>query len=272
MKISNSCLERSRKIKFQILEPQKGQILLITIMLVATLLTVVLAVTFKSTTETQLTKLEEESQKALSAAEAGVEAALQQNIGDSVSIASLPNLTGSGFSGDATVGSITDSLFVSPLMQKDQQYTFYLSDYPGFANPMLNVPISIFFMTEGACPTLEITLVTTADVITRQVTDPCDQIEPSTGDLPAVSGTFAKGGYNFTYQSDPITVNNHVVMIIRTLFAATRLAIERPDGSDLPVQGKYVTSQAKSPSGVSKKVQLFQSFPQIPAEFFVTSF
>ena len=71
---------------------QKGQILLITIMLVATVLTVVLAVTFKSTSETQITKLEEQSQKALTAAEAGIEAALQQESG-SVSIGSLPGLT-----------------------------------------------------------------------------------------------------------------------------------------------------------------------------------
>ena len=69
---------------------QQGQVLLITIMLLATVLTVVLAVTFKSTTETQLTKLEEESQKALAAAEAGVEVAIKQNVGSSVSIASLP--------------------------------------------------------------------------------------------------------------------------------------------------------------------------------------
>src|SRR3989344_5924041 len=135
---------------------QQGQILLISIMLVATLLTVVLAVTFKSTTETQLTKLEEESQKALSAAEAGVEAALQQGSGSvTIGTGSLSSL--SGFSGEATVGSITDTNFVSPLLQKDQQYTFYLSEYPGFANPLTGVPLLLYFMTEGTCPTIELT-------------------------------------------------------------------------------------------------------------------
>lgn len=264
MKISN--------LVFKINNPRAGQILLITIMLVATLLTVVLAVTFKSTTETQLTKLEEESQKALAAAEAGIEAALQQDIGNSVPIASLPNMSENGFTGDAVVGTIADIKFVSPLLQKDQQYTFYLSDYPGFANPLVNVPLGIYFMTEGTCPTLEITLLSATNTIERRTADPCDQIEPSTDDLPSVESTYPIGGYNFNYLTDNITANNHTVLIVRTLFAPSRIALERMDGDNLPVQGKFITSEAKSASGVSKKVQLFQSFPQIPAEFFVTSF
>ena len=136
---------------------QKGQILLITIMLVATVLTVVLAVTFKSTSETQITKLEEQSQKALTAAEAGIEAALQQESG-SVSIGSLPGFSGSGFSGQASVESIRDSKFVSPLLLRDQQYTFYLADYPGFANPLSGY-LAVYFQSEVECPALELTFL-----------------------------------------------------------------------------------------------------------------
>ena len=252
---------------------QQGQILLISIMLVATLLTVVLAVTFKSTTETQLTKLEEESQKALSAAEAGVEAALEQDINTSLSFADLPNISGSGFTGEATVGTIADSKFVSPLLQKDQQYTFYLSDYPDYANPLTG-DISIYFMSEGNCPTLELTFLTQTNAITRRIADPCTQIENS-DDLFSSPGKVPLGGHSFNYQTDPIAVNGQAVLIVRTLFASTRVGFQRTDGDgnqNLPVQGKYVTSEAKAASGVSKKVQLFQSFPQIPAEFFVTSF
>src|SRR3989344_1174257 len=157
---------------------KKGQILLITIMLVATLLTVVLAVTFKSTTETQLTKLEEDSQKALAAAEAGVEAALKQNVNTSLSIADLPNMSNSGFTGDATIETIADNDFVTPLLQKDQQYTFYLSDYPGFANP-LNGTLAVYFQSEGDCPALELTFLTVTNTISRQILDPCTLINNS---------------------------------------------------------------------------------------------
>ena len=58
---------------------KRGQILLITVMLLATVMTIVLSVSFKSVTETQITKLEEESQKALAAAEAAIEVALKNN-------------------------------------------------------------------------------------------------------------------------------------------------------------------------------------------------
>ena len=438
---------------------QKGQILLITIMLVATVLTVVLAVTFKSTSETQITKLEEQSQKALTAAEAGIEAALQQESG-SVSIGSLPGFSGSGFSGQASVESITDSKFVSPLLLRDQQYTFYLADYPSFAT-FLSGYLAVYFQSEVECPALELTFlgspgsgsstptltptptrtptpttvptatptpsggtcdvssttwqnktfttqtgtfttefdatpsqngvshtyiglsngsasansdivakirfgsggniaafngsnstgsisylggvtyhirmvvnittdtydvyvtpqgqaeqtlatnlsfsssvtqlnnrgihtestsgsvsicnfsaagqvlgVTSTD-ITRRLIDPCGKIsKPAFSDLPAFPGSppFSLGGYSFVYKTQPIPVSNQALLIVRSLFASTRVGLELTGGGTLPVQGKYVTSEAKTPSGVSRKVQLFQSYPQIPAEFFVTSF
>jgi len=251
---------------------QQGQVLLITIMLLATVLTVVLAVTFKSTTETQLTKLEEESQKALAAAEAGVEVAIKQNVGSSVSIASLPNFSGSGFTGEATVGVIQDTKFVSPLLQKDQQYTFYLSDFPLYSNP-LNSNITVYFMSEEtSCPgpALELTFVSTTNTVRRRLADPCDQISETSQDLGSASNPPAIGGYSFAYRTDFIAVIDQAILIVRTIGASTRVALEAQ--ATLPAQGKYITSEAKTPSGVSKKVQLFQSYPQIPAEFFVTSF
>lgn len=255
---------------------QKGQILLITIMLVATVLTVVLAVTFKSSTETQLTKLEEESQKALSAAEAGVEVALQQSIGNTVIIGTGGDiLQTSGFTGQATVDFVPDDEFVSPPLQKDQQFTFYLTDdAPSFANPWTG-SFDIFFDSEsGDPPSLELTLIKTNDSFQRFVIDPKPNLAGGASSLPSTGGSYEMGGFSFAYKtSDPFSIASSKVLIVRTLFASTRVGL-RCDGvgCTLPRQGKYVTSEAKSPSGVTKKIQLFQSFPQIPAEFFVTKF
>ena len=84
-----------------------GQILLITVMLLATVMTIVLSVSFKSATDTQITKLEEESQKALVAAESAIEVALKNNstaiLGPEGS-ADLSSIT--GFSGTATIESL----------------------------------------------------------------------------------------------------------------------------------------------------------------------
>src|SRR5438046_2001534 len=94
---------------------QQGQVLLIVIMLLATAVTVVMSSAFKSTTETKITKLEEESQKSLAAAEAGIETALQTgtNVTD---LSSLPNL--SGFTGSATISQTSTNSFTTPLIQQ----------------------------------------------------------------------------------------------------------------------------------------------------------
>ena len=249
-----------------------GQVLLVTIMLLATVLTIVLAVSFKSTTETQLTRLEEESQKALAAAEAGLEVAIKQDVGSSVSIASLPSFQDSGFSGEATVGVIRDTQFVSPLLQKDQQFTFYLSDYPTYAGA-LNTNLTVYFMSETAScpgPAIELTFLSTSNTITRRLVDPCNRISKPAPDVGVSSSPPPVEGFSFAYRTDAIPIFDQAIVIARTIASPTRIAIEA--GTTLPAQGKYVTSEAQSPSGISKKIQLFQSFPQIPAEFFVTSF
>lgn len=246
---------------------QKGQILLITIMLVATVLTVVLAVTFKSTTETQLTKLEEESQKALAAAEAGVEIALQQNIGDpAIDIDSLV----SGYTGQATVDALNLPIFSTPLLQKDQQYTFYLTNYDssGLGSNYWSGTLDVNFKSETDCPTIEITFIRNNNSVVRNVLDPCTHL--SGGGTTATVGGDTFGGVTFEHKASFAVGAENKVLIVRTLFAPTRVGFK--SSANLPLQGKYVTSEAKSEAGVSKKVQLFQSYPQIPAEFFVTSF
>ncbi|PJC34079.1 hypothetical protein CO048_01345, partial [Candidatus Roizmanbacteria bacterium CG_4_9_14_0_2_um_filter_35_15] len=60
------------------------------------------------------------------------------------------------------------------------------------------------------------------------------------------------------------------LMEVRVLYAPTKLFISR--SSDMPLQGKTVVSEVSSSTGVSKKITLFQSYPQIPSEFFSTSF
>ena len=125
---------------------------------------------------------------------------------------------------------------------------------------------------ETSCPgpALELTFVSTTNTVRRRLADPCDQISETSQDLGSASNPPAIGGYSFAYRTDFIAVIDQAILIVRTIGASTRVALEAQ--ATLPAQGKYITSEAKTPSGVSKKVQLFQSYPQIPAEFFVTSF
>lgn len=249
---------------------ESGQVLLITIMLLATALTVVLSVSFRSSTETQVTKLEEESQKALAAAEAGIEAALKQT--DSVPIGAALSSDLSAFSGSALCATTYDkNYFISPLLQKDEQYTFYFANYPDLTTEFWSGNLTLYFKSETSTPAVELTFITTTGV-SHYLLDPSTLIQADAGTKTAVdSGSFSLGGISFGYKtSSSFSINNTKLIIARVLSTATKIGIGSV--SALKSQGKTCDSQASSNTGVTKKVTLFQSYPQIPAEFFVTSF
>ena len=277
---------------FSIKHKQRGQVLLIIIMLLATVITVVTTISFKSTTETQVSKLEEESQKTLAAAEAGIEKA----IGDRKPAGSyvfgpagldLSNL--SGIDPSASTVSVETSVstgFVTPLIQKDQQYTFYLANYDTlsdtFTNPFplpsASGSIRIGYGTEGPCSNLalEITMIsgTAPYTVRRYIADAGTpgMLSSNTDDV-YTSGTISIGGITFNCRTSAIPVvaaNNPKLMLVRTIGDKSRIGIL--GSANLRPQGKFIISEARSDAGIVKKIQLFQSLPQIPAEFFVSTF
>ena len=230
----------------------KGQILLITVMLLATVMTIVLSVSFKSSTDTQVTKLEEESQKALAAAESAIEVALKNNSTATLGSGSLNAI--SGFSGEATIDTTTSTQFTTPTIVKDGSYTFYLGEY-NLATKTIGSSIS---QSIDVCfnngTTVEITLVKSTGV-KKYFTNGSVAGCPDKGvNIPAVD----------------ISTDSKF-LFVRVLYAPTKLIFS---GANLPAQGRTVTSEVKSSTstGVSKKVVLFQSYPQIPGEFFTTAF
>lgn len=258
---------------------RSGQVLLITIMLIAVVLTVVLTVSFTSRTETQLTKLEEENQKALAAAEAGIEAALKSGIpGAPIAINSLAGLD--SFSGEASVTSTVSTTFVSPLVLKNQQFTFYLADYSNgsFSNPYNGNIVIYYGKSDTECTTaaLEITVVQGNGPnydLQRVVSDGDNLLGAGSGQY---NGTTNKkiDGVDFYCKTTGITISpsdQPKFMLVRALFADTKVGFDG-ESNNLRSQGRYITSTATTTIGVTKKVQLFQSHPQIPADFFITSF
>lgn len=261
---------------------KKGQILLITVMLLATVMTIVLSISFKSVTETQVTKLEEESQKALAAAESAIDVALKENSVNSA-ITSFTLGSGSlisiaGFSGGATISSPLSTTFTTPSIPKDGSYTFYLGTYDVSAKTIgasTAQNITLCFKTGTTKPAIEVTLVKT-DSVKKYVIDP-DHDQP--GRIVNASATStcipdpANYSFSTTIPSGDIGVDGKL-LLVRVLYASTKLLFNGDSGFNLKVQGRTVTSQATSSTstGVSKKVVLFQSYPQIPEEFFTTAF
>jgi len=250
----------------------KGQVLLIAVMLLATVITVVMTIAFNSTTETQVIKLEEDSQKALAAAEAGIDAVIKQSVNSSVQINSLGQFNTQGITGEAQVTTVSKPTFISPLLQKDEQYTFYLSDYPTFANPpQPGDLLNLFFVSEvGQCPSIEILVVTNTYTQERYAFNTCGATQiinaPTASNVPTEIDTVA-----FQWKTQ-LSVTDGIVMFIKVYGDKTKLGFKFDSGTTLPSQGKMIESEARTTSGVVKRVQLFQSFPQIPSNFFMTSF
>ncbi len=251
---------------------RKGQVLLIAVMLLATVITVVMTITFNSTTETRVAKLEEDSQKALAAAQAGIEAALQQ--GTSVPIASLGQFNEQGITGNAQVSTIALPYFISPLLQKDEQYTFYLANFPNLS-PGWNGALNISFVSEsGQCPSLEVMVITRAGLVQRYAYNTCAPQWIANVDPNATIQTpIILEATTFQWRTrDPISITDGLILFVKVIGGRTKLGIQNVLPDNLPSQGKTVESEARTASGVVKKIQLFQSFPQIPSTFTTTSF
>ncbi len=269
--------------KYTRFKNQEGQALLLIVMLLATVITVVMTVAFKSTTDTQITKLEEQSQKGLSAAEAGIEQALNSRLSSGSVPITYPNFTGTA----TIVNNPTLNNFVSPLIAKDQQYTYYLAPYtPANADPFnVNLsytgPIHVYYDTQtGNCHAinLEITVyfgATTDSSVRRYVADLNNLFGSghAEGNLPVSPGTSFQGT-TFNCEVNFVVPPQARLMFIRPFLDSTRIGVQSDFNNHLlPVQGKVITSTASDSSGgVTKSVQLFQSYPQIPSDFFVTQF
>lgn len=269
------------------MKKQRGQVLLMTIMLLATVITVVMTVVFRSSSNTQLTKLQEESNKALVAAEAGLEKALRKNADTYTYTAlGLTNMPGILLN-ESTVQVLEPSqtTFVSPLVAKDQQYTFYMDSYDNenksFLGSYFTGNISFYYAIEnGSCdtrslPAIELTLIDSNNMSTKKIIEHCasgsNYITPTSSDLLGSNSTGESvEGVRFYYKTDDLAVANTKVIIARALFSGTKIAMKSV--SNLKAQGRNLIAETKATSGVVKKVQLFQSYPQLPAEFFVTSF
>lgn len=247
-------------------QTKKSQILLITIIFVSIIMTVVFSISFQSITETQMTKLEEENKKALSAAESAIEALLNQKT-NQVFFGSGELSNFSDFSGGAIVETNQSNEFTSPFLKKDSSYTFYIAPYDINNNsfgPSINSNLEICFSSSQA---LEITLIG-ENKIRKYAVDPTRKINNATNPSNICSNNSYQR--SFTITASDISTNSSL-LVIKNLFADGKIFFK--SNVNLPPQGKTISSRAvNNKTKVSKRIIFFQSYPQIPADFFYTRF
>jgi len=252
-------------------------------MLLATVLTIVLSASYQAVTETKITKMEEDSQKALAAAEAGIEYSLKS--GTTVKINNLNGFT--NFTGKTEIedSTTTGTDFSTPLINKDSQYTFYLADYQtgSFTNAYSGT-ITVYWQQDstGACdsssrpPALELTFIygDSPVKIKKYAYEPCPtaptKIEGN--NLSSFSSVTKKvDGVDYQLKTDAITVDPDAkLLIVRPLYNGTKIGFE--GSNPLRLQGTYINSTASTPGKTTKTVRVFHSLPQIRTAFFVTQF
>jgi len=233
---------------------KKSQVLLIVIMVMATILTVVLAVTFKSVNESRITKLEEESQKTLAAAEAAIETALKTNSAVTIGEGQLSSFT--NMTGTATVEDLITNVFTSGAIAKDSSYTFYLTEYDPAGKTFItgrtsiNEPVTVCFDSASPNPAIEITLVKTESV-RKYVIDPDERI---TNAFPSQGTCTANTDFEYSYTVPGSDIlDDSRLMLVRVLYGSSKLIISR--ATNFTIQGRIAFSD-------SSKASLSHQFPK----------
>lgn len=250
---------------------EQGQTLLIVVLVMVVALTVGLSIASKSITSLRSSTEEASSQKALAAAEAGVEQAIKNNL--SIASGSFSNNTVYSTSVTQVLGSSFLLNGGNPVLQ-DDGIDLWLSTYSTnqtqlYSNPWSGNLTIHWGNSSNGCSNaaIEIAVISgsrAAPILTRYAFDPC-QTRSSVNSFNFVSSlnnTIA--GKTFYYRTT-IAVSSGLIARVIPFYANTPMAAV---GSvALPSQGTTIVSTGKS-GNTERRVNVFQGYPEVPSEYF----
>jgi len=265
------------------MEYQKGQILLIVVLVMVTALTVGLSVAARSVSNLRTSQEAENSEQAFSAAEAGIEQSITNNT--SVS-GSFPNQA----TYQTTVKSIAGVEFAlnngSPVL-KDDAVDIWLSTYPSYTNPWTGTLTLYWGQAGDVCtnseatntmPALEVVLMSGSLANPKESRYALDGCAPRNGinkfeSVPAGGGTVSGKTYIFRRT---IVVNSGLFMRIIPLYAPALMGVRGCDSAGnncaaLPQQGTVIEATGIS-SNTTRKLVSTKYYPKLPSELFPYSF
>ena len=258
---------------------ERGQALLIVILVMTVALTVGLSVATRTINNVRTTVEEESSQRAFSAAEAGLEQSMQSNSASSGNFTNNTTYT-------ATIATLAGQDIIlnnGATVLKDDAVDLWLSTYPTYASQWTG-DLTVYWGTAGdVCnaneavnsrPALEIVLLhgtRTDPVLTRYAVDPCASRATINRFTSIAAGGATILGKPFGYKIY-IPVASGMIMRIIPLYAPTVIAVRGCNASNancssLPVQGKLITSVGTSDT-TQRKLTGFQEYPKLPVQLF----
>jgi hypothetical protein len=262
---------------------QRGQILLIVVLVMVTALTIGLSVAARSITNVRSSQDASDSEKAFSAAEAGIEKSLTSN---SAVIGSFPN-NSSYKTNIISVGGVEFALNEGSPVLKDEPADLWLSTYPGYGNQRSG-NVSIFWgsssdscknnETQNTMAAVEVIVFSgtvNAPVTTHYAVDPCAQRRLVNRFQASGIGNNIISGVTYAYNMS-FVVNNGLFVRITPLYAPTRIAVRGCDAANancsaFPVQGTLIQAVG-TVDKTQRKIQTYRYYPRLPAEILQYSF
>lgn len=268
------------------LPAQAGQVLLITLLVLTVATTVALSLVSRTTTDTTITNQIEESSRAFSAAEAGIEEALKSGVGSG----GPQVLTGAGASYDVTVTSIAGAAGVYAFPKKTTRgvtETLWLVNHN--SNGALIETPTYTASSIGVCWSSE-TPVSPAIVATLLYKESSDNsyrvakagFDPDSaraannkfsssytaGGCGGTTGTAYKVTITFSGLAASINpaVDTLLALRLRPVYSDAKIAID-PGVRVLPVQGNVIHSTGTTATGTNRKIVVYQQH-RAPAAIF----
>lgn len=262
---------------------QKGQTLLIVVLVMVVGLTIGLSIVSKSITNVRTTTEEANSAQALAAAEAGVAQAIQTNASIS---SSMPYSNNSTFTSSLTQ---TSGQTISPLnngtiVQKDEGADLWLVEHdpagvPDFGNPWGGTGMDIYWGDPSAsCPNqaaLEILLIKgfqNNPTSVRYAVDPCNPRGGTTGNYfvspteVSTSPPFSIGSRDFLYRYSISGIDKGLIARVTPIY--TNALITAKSSTNFPSQGAVIVSTGRAKdTTIQRKLNVFQGFSYLPIEY-----
>lgn len=278
---------------------QKGQVLLIVVLVMVVALSVGLSIASRSITNLRITSEEENSQKAFTAAEAGIEEAIKANP-PGKNVGSNPVIANESLGNNANIQQVsiqeikntTDILVnngnVVPQDDgADIWLTNYNSDYTKLYQPPYWSGTLTFYWgsssdvcsatasqnTQAAIEVVVISGVRNNPRIDRFAYDQCPGRLAVNKFSVANTGTYTlnttNGQKTFHYQAVIPNVQNGLIARVIPLYAQTSIWVNGTQ--NFPSQGRIVTATATSDT-TTRKISYFQGYETLPSEFFYSLF
>ncbi len=269
---------------------QSGQIFLLVILIMAVVSTIALSVITRSVTNIRTTTDEENSERAFSAAEAGIERALATNLAANQTV-SGSFTTSNGASYQTTASSLSGLAFLLnngvPILKDDVQ-DVWLTDYPNYTTPWGGSRLTFYWgMSQDDCEpvpenntqaAIEIILLAgtkASPTITRYAVDPCVDRRSGNKFTAPDSGSGVVSGYTFANKKT-INVSSGLMVRVIPLYASALIGVKGCASgvgdvtslcTPIPPQGTVFESVGTS-DVTKRKIISFRGYPKIPRELF----